>query len=437
MAAIYTNFFNGTVADNPLSSGATTMTCTALNNLQTITSPDYCWLTIDPGSINGAPEIVKVTAHTNGTNTATIVRAQQGTSARTHQNGERIVMSYTEYDIEAITTTPRSGFRNAIINGAFDIWQRGTGTFVSGFSADRWFTNVNGSTTVISRQSFTLGNSISGYEPTYFLRHVVTSVAAAGNFIDFNQTIESVRSFAGQTITTSFWAKADANKNISISFHQFFGTGGSPSATVDIPVGLISLTTSWQKFVVTTAISSISGKTIGTNNDDYLSLRFWFDAGSTFNTIASSLGQQSGTFDLWGIQVESGLTDTPLERRPIGTELALCQRYYYRQNSSAAGDILAQGQAYGTTNWFAAVTFPVTMRKKPTAIDVTATPGDYNVYTAVAGTVAVATGPFFSSASTNSMGYVNGTTASGLVAGNATQLSAAGTAAYIGFTAEL
>jgi hypothetical protein len=56
--------------------------------------------------------------------------------------------------------------------------------------------------------------------------------------------------------------------------------------------------------------------------------RIWFDAGSDFNARTDSLGQQSGTFDIAQVQIEPGPVATPFEQRPIGTELALCQRYF-------------------------------------------------------------------------------------------------------------
>jgi hypothetical protein len=90
----------------------------------------------------------------------------------------------------------------------------------------------------------------------------------------------------------------------------------------------VSIGTSWQKVTVTATVPSISGKTLGTNGDSYLALTFWFDAGSDFNARTDSLGQQSGTFEIAQVQLEPGAVATPFEQRPIGTELALCQRYF-------------------------------------------------------------------------------------------------------------
>lgn len=228
----------------------------------------------------------------------------------------------------ALPTSGALSNRNKIINGNFDVWQRGT-SGSSGYVADRWTTIVNGSTAAITQQAFTLGQTDVPNEPSYFHRTVVTSVAGVGNYATLIQRVESVRTLAGQTATLSFWAKADAAKNIAVEFYQDFGTGGSPSSAVSaIGVTTIALTTSWQKFTVTVAIPSISGKTAGTNGGSYLMLTFWLDAGSDFNARTNSLGQQSGTFDIAQVQLEAGDTATPFEVRSYGQELALCQRYY-------------------------------------------------------------------------------------------------------------
>ena len=223
-------------------------------------------------------------------------------------------------------------FRNKIINGNFDIWQRETSQTSAGYgSADRWNNDHSGSSKTASQQAFTLGQTEVPGNPKYYLRHVVTSVSGSGNYCLTQQKIEGVSTLAGKTATLSFWAKADSNKNIATEFSQFFATGGSPSSTVNgIGVTTHSLTTSWQKFTTTVSIPSISGKTLGTNGNDYLHLVIWFDSGSTYSSRNNSLGQQSGTFDIAQVQLEIGTAATPFEHRPIGMELSLCQRYYQK-----------------------------------------------------------------------------------------------------------
>jgi hypothetical protein len=221
-----------------------------------------------------------------------------------------------------------SGLRNAIINGNFDFWQRGQLQTGLGYLADRWTTGRSGNSGTISRQSFTVGQTDVPNEPAYFYRNIITSVTGASNFTNLSQYIEGVRTFAGRTVTVSFWAKASAARPISVELSQNFGTGGTPSAAVTaLGVTKVTLGTTWQKVTVTATLPSISGKTLGTNNDDYLALTIWFNAGSSFNSRTSTLGQQSGTYDIAQVQVEPGPVATPFERRPLATELNLCKRY--------------------------------------------------------------------------------------------------------------
>ena len=277
---------------------------------------------------------------------------------------------------------PLAGLRNRIINGNFDIWQRGTSFTGSEYGADRWFHGRVGTTHTATRQAFTLGQTAVPGEPTYFCRTVVSSVAGAGNYAVLLQPIEDVRTFAGQQVTLSFWAKADATKNIAINMVQIFGTGGSPSADVGISGTKVSIGTTFQKVTVTATLPSISGKTLGTDNNNRLVVYIWFDAGSTWNGNTDSLGQQSGTFDIAQVQVEPGPVATPFERRPQQVELALCQRYYLSYGDfhvGMNGNANAQGDG----------AFPVQMRASPTL--------SYTDASGVANQVAIWNGTFNSS----------------------------------------
>ena len=280
--------------------------------------------------------------------------------------------------ISALSGGPLAGFRNAVINGNFDIWQRGTTQTALGYgSADRWHNTFVGSACTLSRQEFTLGQTSVPGEPTYFCQAVVSSVAGASNYAFLQHRIESVRAFAGQEVTLSFWAKADASKSIAVEFVQVFGSGGSPSSAVqEIGVTKASLTTSWQKITVTTTVPSIAGKTLGTGGDDSLRLNIWLDAGSDSNSRTDTLGQQSGTFDIAQVQLEPGPVATVFERRPLGVELALCQRYFigYPTGTAAAdlNELLGIGSSYPVQSGVSAtryklsnVTWPTTMRVDP------------------------------------------------------------------------
>ena len=202
----------------------------------------------------------------------------------------------------------------------------------------------------------------------------MTSVAGAGNLSYLGQRIEDVRTFAGQQVTVSLWARADATKNISVELEQFFGTGGVSPSTLVTAIGTtkVSIGTSWQKVTVTASIPSISGKTLGTANNSSFTLLVWFDAGSDYNARTDSLGQQSGTFEIAQVQIEPGPVATPFERRPIGTELALCQRYFEKSYSiaNALGAVTNIGAwesvSLGNTNFYDFGRLKFTTRKRAT-----------------------------------------------------------------------
>ena len=261
--------------------------------------------------------------------------------------------------------SPVQSFVNKFINGNFDYWQRQTSNtnVVTGqYVADRWINVKFGTPTLnISQQSFTTGQTAVPYEPTFYYRANTVSSTGSANGIYVAQRVESVRTLAGQTATLSFYAKADASKNVTVEFVQNFGTNGSAEAN-GVNVTTFSLTSSWQQFKTTVTLPSISGKTVDSANGDYLAVNFWLDAGSNWNSRTNSLGQQSGTFHFSQVQLEAGSVATPFEVRPSGTELALCQRYYQKWTAAWQGVSLGAGYQYTASTGFS-----VTMRATPTA----------------------------------------------------------------------
>ena len=219
--------------------------------------------------------------------------------------------------------------KNKILNSDFSIWQRGTSfsnPASAAFTADRWSVvwDGSGATRTVSQQTFTPGTApVTGYEGAYFYRFNQSVAGTSGTYNLFQNRMEDVRTFAGQTVTISFWGKAAATTNlVKLNFEQEFGTGGSPSANVstDIASTNFTLTTSWQRFTVTTTVPSISGKTVGTTTPGYLGLRFWVPVNSTF------------TIDIWGVQVELGTTATTFTTATgtIQGEIAACERYFQK-----------------------------------------------------------------------------------------------------------
>jgi hypothetical protein len=245
-----------------------------------------------------------------------------------------------------------TGGRNVIINGAFDIWQRGTaGT--GGYLADRWtFNQAGGGVVAQSQQSFTAGTApVSGYEGTYFLRANITTAYTDSNI---TQRVEDVRTLAGQTATVSFFAKGPASSSLLVRLSQNFGSGGS--ASVSTTAGTANLTTAWQRFQFTVAIPSISGKTLG--------------ASSRLETIFGT-GSQTGAFDLWGVQLEAGSVATPFRRHApsLQGELAACKRYYWRSSGTAINSQHGVGFCWTTDSANVQIKIPTTMRTTPTSLE--------------------------------------------------------------------
>jgi hypothetical protein len=261
--------------------------------------------------------------------------------------------------------------KNKIINGDFAINQRAfSSTTSSGaYGLDRWQYTYSGGTVTYSAQAFTLGAApVAGYEGTNFARVLTASQSTSAQFALFRQMIESVKTFAGQTVTVSFWAKAaSGTPKVAIELVQNFGSGGSPSADAIVYAGQVTLSTSWTRYSVTATVPSISGKTLGTNNNDVFIVHFFTSAGSNFDARTGSIGIQNNTIDFWGVQAEAGSVATPFTTA-TGTlqgELAACQRYYYL-HSTGTGKGIALGTYYSSSDMRAYVGLPVTMRTTPT-----------------------------------------------------------------------
>jgi hypothetical protein len=246
--------------------------------------------------------------------------------------------------------------KNKIINGDFSNWQRGTSFSSTGYTADRWSCNFSGATGTVSRQTFTPGTApVAGYEGQFFLR-LATTVADDNSRVE--QKMEDVRTFAGQTVTVSLWAKADSARTITFEPYQNFGSGGS--ADVVVTSQTISVTTAWTRFTKTFDIPSVAGKTIGTSS--FFSLEIKHAPNATF------------TLDLWGVQVEAGSVATPFTTASgsIGGELALCQRYFQILGGDNVFEYFAIGSSTNTTDAAGVIPLKQTMRTTPTLTFTTA-----------------------------------------------------------------
>jgi hypothetical protein len=242
--------------------------------------------------------------------------------------------------------------KNKCINGDFSIWQRGTSFSANVYTADRWQTQTD-KTLTVSRESFTAGTApVAGYEGTFFLRQ---TYSAGGNYGALQTKLEDVRLFAGQTITLSYWAKADATYSNTPSISQNFGSGGSTAVGTNGTTH--NITTTWTRYSSVITVPSISGKTIGT---------------SSFLMLQPILIESAGarTIDIWGVQVEAGSVATAFQTA-TGTlqgELAACQRYFQRLINGADSSVENLGvfQVLGSTTGVGSVKFFMPMRVTPT-----------------------------------------------------------------------
>ena len=317
------------------------------------TSPNFNWPEPDNTDLVKSGALAIRTA-VNAIDTS-LVDLKGGTTGQVLAKASNTDMDFTwAADAGAPESYGFTAGKNKIINGDFRVWQRGT-TFTSpatnSYTADRWVTNQDGSGTVtISQQSFTPGTApVAGYEAPFFLRQAVTA-AGSTTFFQMQQKIEDVRTFANQTVTFSFWAKADSSRTGLVYWEQNFGSGGS--ATVQSTVfPAPALTTSWQRFTYTFTLPSISGKTIGTNS----CLIFYIRNGGTAS---------GANLDIWGAQLEAGSTATAFQTATgtIQGELAACQRYFWSWSGNGlVAEIRSASQAY------ASMKLPITMRTAPTA----------------------------------------------------------------------
>jgi hypothetical protein len=200
---------------------------------------------------------------------------------------------------------------------------------------------------------------------------------------------------------------------------------------------------------------TVTGSTSGTwltNNSTGVVVTFGLGVGSTFSGTAGSwatvdynsstgavsvIGTLNATFKITGVQLEKGSTATSFDYRPYGTELALCQRYYYRI-TPGVGITFGSSFNGNSTLAYGLIPFPVVMRTGPSGLEQNGTANNYAVtHTNVNTTCSVA--PVYI-ASSAFMARVQFQVASGLTTGQGSQIMADptnGATAYLGWSAEL
>jgi hypothetical protein len=360
--------------------------------------------------------------------------------------------------INSMTPTADSlqGFRNRIINGDMRIDQRNAGASVTitntganTYTLDRWaaygsaaskfsvqqnagsvtppvgFTNYLGCTslsayTVGAAEIFTLQQQIEGF-----------------NFADLN-----FGSANAKTVTISFWVRS----SLTGSFAGFLNNSAQ-NRTYPFTYS-ISAANTWEQKSVTIA-GDTTGTWIGGTNGIGAGVWFSLGCGSTYQGTANAwtasttygvsgqnqvVGTNGATFYITGVQLEVGSVATPFERRPYGTELMLCQRYYFKYGNLSGGNTYPiMLQCYSSTSAFGKICdLPVQMRTTPTA----STSGTFTGSTAAGGAAGAFTSTLVDRPSANFLTTSGWTGSSSLVAGNVTVITMPDTA-FVQASAEL
>jgi hypothetical protein len=272
-------------------------------------------------------------------------------------------------------------FRNRIINGAMVIDQRNAGASVTPtnglYTLDRWgadvsqaskFTVIQSSTAPAGFSNSLLVTSSSAYTVgtnDYFALH---------QFVEgFNTADFSFGTASATSITLSFWVRSSLTGTFGVGLR---GASNTRSYTATYT---ISTANTFEYKTIT-----IPGDTSGTwltNNDVGIGLFFSLGIGSANSITAGSwqavnatsptgagsvVGTNGATWYVTGVQLEAGTTASPFEYRQYGTELQLCQRYFYSLGGTASYEFIGCGNCFASNQILMLVTMPVKMRSAPT-----------------------------------------------------------------------
>lgn len=260
--------------------------------------------------------------------------------------------------------------RQAIINGNFDVAQRGknfVNPAVNIYTLDRWTPGYNADggtlpTTITHSQLNLTPGEVSGASYGYRI-----NVDGAGSAFGVNaeyllaQKIENGTRYlcgSNKKVTVTFWARSSiANKRLGVSARQNYGSGGTPSSPERLVGQIITLTSTWTKYKVTITTNTLVGKTFGTNNDDRLQVDFHYLWGTSTATVAFGGGTAetfggAGNIDIAQVHVHAGDADLPFPVRTFAQELALCQRYFEKSYNieTLPGTVTNTGEVIGQSS---------------------------------------------------------------------------------------
>jgi hypothetical protein len=247
------------------------------------------------------------------------------------------------------TATGENLWRNKLINGGMNVWQRGTSFTANGYGPDRFILAFGGTATAIKSSTPTSPNG------NYYIQ---TTTGAASSFCNYTQAIETanVLPLRGKVVTVSAW--------VQTSGVAFTGT----------MVFVVNYSNSTDAAASQTTAVTITTLTPVTPSGTWQQARAVFTVPSDAVGLAINLNhssvQASGVVEgIADFQLEIGSTATSFENRPYGTELALCQRYYEMVSVANGGAI---NMSYGSVTGYSAaqaratLIFKTTKRTAPT-----------------------------------------------------------------------
>jgi hypothetical protein len=259
------------------------------------------------------------------------------------------------------------GFKNKIINGSLQVWQRGTSQSTGGFgSVDRFYFGWgSGALSVVKGQD--IQPSPASVDGHYML---LGGTGLVNGY--FYHAVEGVRTFAGQTCTLSYYYTNVSGTDTGGTpyIRQVFGTGGSGDVDTQ-PISdtsvLVNGSNQFRRTLVFN-LPSVSGKTIGANN------------------CSRIIVPCAGTFQkaYWSFQLEAGSAATSFDALPYAAELASCQRYYEKSYNQGTAPGTVTPSPFRThiqaSNQYASINglFATPKRANPTVVS-------YNPATGVSG----------------------------------------------------
>jgi hypothetical protein len=365
-------------------------------------------------------------------------------------------MPLTQVQPGMLGTPQPYNFKNRIINGAMVIDQRNAGASVTAgagntYTLDRWLAST------AQASKFTVQQNAASVTPPVGFKYYLGATSSSaysvltGDYFNVQQRIEGFNmsdlewgTANAKTITLSFWVRSSLTGTFGGAIKDSTNNYSYPYSYT------INSANTWEFETIT-----IAGPTAGTWSSTTgigMQVLWSLGAGATFSGTAgtwaasdfrsatgatSVVGTSGATFYITGVQLEVGVTATGFDYRPYGTELMLCQRYYYKIVSESANqNSLGVGYIDSTTQAQISNMFPVTMRARPTALEQSGTAADYAVRSSSAGVTVCSAVPSFGTSNTN-LAQVIFTVASGLTAGGGCLGRTASTNAYLAWSAEL